>query len=132
MSHPYFQGTEPPANPDRFNEHVNNIIFQAMTIPTFRLVVFAAPTGNVVVTKLLSLNDPRIWIIGTDTEDHETDTANLSTMTIGGPQWRAHFFHSIVSDFLAETVDRESEFAVEKVLRTFLTNGNLTSSEVEK
>jgi hypothetical protein len=59
------------------DEHVNNLIYQALTIPTFRLVVFSDIGAHLDgaygiwrsnIEKLKSLNDPRIWIIGTDSE----------------------------------------------------------------
>src|SRR5690606_12599710 len=46
------------------DEHLNNIIYQALTIPTFRLVIFAAPDTEGEIAKLRALRDPRIWIIG--------------------------------------------------------------------
>src|SRR5690606_13365960 len=46
------------------DEHINNLIYQAFTIPSFRLVVIGDAKSNANFEKLLSLNDPRIWIIG--------------------------------------------------------------------
>ncbi len=59
------------------DEHINNLIYQALTIPTFRLVIFSdlgwylndeygSTRAN--IEKLKNLNDPRIWIIGSDQE----------------------------------------------------------------
>lgn len=67
------------------DEHINNLIYQALTIPTFRLVIFSEigyyhgeQFINVKksIERLKDLNDPRIWIIGSDREytgtlDHE-------------------------------------------------------------
>ena len=58
------------------DEHINNLIYQALTIPTFRLVVFCDSKINTgeelvereVINKLIQLNDPRIWIIGTNND----------------------------------------------------------------
>jgi hypothetical protein len=59
------------------DEHINNLIFQALTIPTFRLVVFSDmgwylndkyELARTNIDKLRALNDPRIWIIGSDAE----------------------------------------------------------------
>lgn len=58
------------------DEHINNLIYQALTIPTFRLVVFCDTKINTgedlvereVINKLIQLNDPRIWIIGTNND----------------------------------------------------------------
>jgi hypothetical protein len=58
------------------DEHINNLIYQALTIPTFRLVVFCDTKINTgedlvereAINKLIQLNDPRIWIIGTNND----------------------------------------------------------------
>ncbi|MES2064642.1 MAG: SIR2 family protein [Bacteroidota bacterium] len=59
------------------DEHINNLIYQALTIPTFRLVIFsdlgqysdgAYELLRPNIQKLKDLNDPRIWIIGSDPE----------------------------------------------------------------
>jgi hypothetical protein len=59
------------------DEHINNLVFQALTIPTFRLVVFCDTKYNGVereaIKKLINLNDPRIWIIGSN--DIQVSTA---------------------------------------------------------
>ena len=51
------------------DEHINNLIYQAFTIPTFRLIVLGDHNENKAIEKLQSLNDPRIWIIGGELED---------------------------------------------------------------
>lgn len=52
------------------DEHINNLVYQALTIPTFRLVVFCDTEYNGIereaINKLINLNDPRIWIIGSN------------------------------------------------------------------
>lgn len=50
------------------DEHINNLIFQAFTIPSFRLIVIGKPSQYNAIGKLLNLNDSRIWIIGGDDE----------------------------------------------------------------
>lgn len=59
------------------DEHINNLIYQALTIPTFRLIIFSDlgfylddeyTLTRINIDKLKNLNDPRIWIIGSDTE----------------------------------------------------------------
>jgi len=64
------------------DEHINNLIYQALTIPTFRLVIFSDMgyylDGKYISTrenieKLKNLNDPRIWIIGSNQEYQSTD-----------------------------------------------------------
>ncbi|GHV27230.1 SIR2 family protein [Bacteroidia bacterium] len=46
------------------DEHINNLIFQAFTIPSFRLIVIGEPTANNKIGELQELDDSRIWIIG--------------------------------------------------------------------
>ena len=83
------------------DEHINNIIYQALTIPTFRLVIFADPESGGEVAKLRGLNDPRIWIIGG--EGPATGT-------------RAHYFSTIVDQFLPQRPTERIDDAVKLVL----------------
>jgi len=82
------------------DEHINNIIYQALTIPTFRLVIFADPTLEGDIAKLRALNDPRIWIIGGD-----------------GPQpgRTAHYFDTIIDEFMPQRPTERIDEAVKKV-----------------
>jgi hypothetical protein len=86
------------------DEHLNNIIYQALTIPTFRLIVFADPDSTGEIAKLIALKDPRIWIIGGD-----------------GPVdgSRAHYFDTIVEHFLPQRPAERIDDAVRLVLETF-------------
>jgi len=86
------------------DEHLNNIIYQALTIPTFRLIVFADPDSKGEIAKLIALNDPRIWIIGGDGP-------------IDGS--RAHYFDTIVERFLPQRPAERIDDAVRLVLETF-------------
>lgn len=83
------------------DEHINNIIYQALTIPTFRLVIFVDPTLEGEVAKLRALNDPRIWIIGGS-----------------GPQAdrKAHYFDTIIEQFMPQRPSERIDDAVRKVL----------------
>ena len=83
------------------DEHINNIIYQALTIPTFRLVIFADPTMPGEIVKLRGLNDPRIWIIGGD-----------------GPEEgrKAHYFDTVVEKFMPQRPSEQIDDAVKKVL----------------
>jgi hypothetical protein len=83
------------------DEHLNNIIYQALTIPTFRLVIFAAPDAGGEIAKLRALRDPRIWIIGGDGPDEGT---------------RAHYFDMIVEHFMPQRPSDRIDDAVRKVL----------------
>ena len=83
------------------DEHLNNIIYQALTIPTFRLVIFAAPDTAGEIAKLRALRDPRIWIIGGDGPAEGT---------------RAHYFDMIVEHFMPQRPSDRIDDAVRKVL----------------
>ena len=83
------------------DEHLNNIIYQALTIPTFRLVIFAAPDTEGEIAKLRALRDPRIWIIGGDGPAEGT---------------RAHYFDMIVEHFMPQRPSDRIDDAVRKVL----------------
>lgn len=45
-----------------FDEHINDIIFQALSIPSFSLIIIAKDGDNKELKKLIELNDPRIMI----------------------------------------------------------------------
>jgi len=83
------------------DEHLNNIIYQALTIPTFRLVIFAAPDTGGEIANLRALRDPRIWIIGGDGPAEGT---------------RAHYFDMIVEHFMPQRPSDRIDDAVRKVL----------------
>lgn len=83
------------------DEHLNNIIYQALTIPTFRLVIFAAPDTAGEIAKLRALRDPRIWILGGDGPTEGT---------------RAHYFDMIVEHFMPQRPSDRIDDAVRKVL----------------
>lgn len=94
------------------DEHVNNIIYQALTIPTFRLVILAKPESNDVpdnkhIKMLQDLGDPRIWIIGT--EDRRSS-------------WKAHYFKNFVEDIMPSGEQDPAESAIAQVMN--LIGGN--------
>ncbi|MBD9597392.1 SIR2 family protein [Ensifer sp. ENS05] len=83
------------------DEHLNNIIYQALTIPTFRLVIFADPDQQGEIAKLRALRDPRIWIIGGDGPEEGT---------------KAHYFDMLVEHFLPQRPSDRIDDAVRKVI----------------
>ncbi len=83
------------------DEHINNIIYQALTIPTFRLVIFVDPDLPGEIAKLRALDDPRIWIIG---GDGRTDGR------------RAHYFDTIIEEFMPQRPSERVDSAIRKVL----------------
>jgi hypothetical protein len=84
------------------DEHVNNIIYQALTIPTFRLIIFAGLDTAGDIAKLRALRDPRIWIIG---GDGPTDGS------------RAHYLDTIVEHFMPQRPSDRVDDAVRRLLR---------------
>ncbi len=96
------------------DEHVNNLIFQALTIPTFRLVAFLPPDAGGVVQKLRDLKDPRIWLIGGDGP---------------APGTRAHYFNTFVEKFMPESPGDKVDSAVKKVLAELIANGTASDAK---
>lgn len=84
------------------DEHLNNIIYQALTIPTFRLIIFASPDAPGEIAKLRALGDPRIWIIGGDGPE---------------PGTRAHYFDTMVDRFMPQRPSERIDDAVRKVMK---------------
>ena len=87
------------------DEHINNIIYQALTIPTFRLVIFIDPTHDGELAKLRALDDPRIWIIGSDEAQ---------------PGRNVHYFDTIVEEFMPQRASQRIDDAVKKVFETMI------------
>lgn len=85
------------------DEHINSIIYQALTIPTFRLIVFADPEQNGVVADLIGLRDPRVWVIGGAGPEQEV---------------KAHYFRAIVEHFMPQRPLERVEGAIRKILET--------------
>lgn len=81
------------------DEHVNSIIYQSLTIPTFRLVIFGAPS-SAGIKKLVNLNDPRIWVI--------------SGTTPGGS--KAQYFDTVVEKLLPSQPTDRVDSAISKVI----------------
>lgn len=89
------------------DEHINNIIFQGLTLPGFRLVAFLNPddANNPVTQELAALGDPRVWFIwGTDEETKK----------------KAHYFDTIVQDLMPFSADQKEDQAIEKVFKKLL------------
>jgi hypothetical protein len=97
------------------DEHINNIIYQALTIPTFRLVIFADPERPPApIAKLIALGDPRIWVVGG------------KAPTGSG---KAHYFDNIVEHFMPELPNERISDAVEKVRELLLPTGERVAAE---
>lgn len=78
------------------DDHVNNIIFRALTLPTFRLVILGNPEKES-IKKLKELDDSRIWIIG-----GESDGQNI------------HYFRGFVDHVLPDIGQEQMEKQIRK------------------
>jgi hypothetical protein len=86
------------------DEHINNLIFQAFTIPSFRLIVIGEPTEKNAIGKLFELNDSRIWIIGEKWPDGKGDYIPL--------YFFKNFVEQILPDLTAEDLDHKMEATI--------------------
>lgn len=86
------------------DEHINNIIYQAFTIPSFRLIVFGNPSVSSEIKKLTQLNDPRIWVIGGDIDADS----------------RLHYFDGFVNSVLPNLSNDEIDDKIENAIKTLL------------
>ncbi len=84
------------------DEHINNLIYQAFTIPSFRLIVLGTVENK--IEQLKSLNDPRIWIIGGELEDESM----------------LHFFKGFAENILPSLSNDEIDRTIENAIRTLL------------
>ena len=87
------------------DEHINNLIYQALTIPAFRLIIIGNSEASN-IKKLFNLNDPRIWIVG---EKEHWEDGSLTRTPI-------HFFKRFVEEMLPSIDQENIEKSVQKVL----------------
>jgi hypothetical protein len=87
------------------DEHINNLIFQAFTIPSFRLIVIGEPTSKNAIGKLMELNDSRIWIIGERWPDGKDRYIPL------------HFFKRFVEEVLPDLTAEDLDNKMEKTIQ---------------
>jgi hypothetical protein len=117
------------------DEHINNLIYQALTIPTFRLVIFSDMgyyTGqdqNITrenINRLRELNDPRIWIIGSDKEFEVIPAEGDNEEKWNEINSAAGLFHfsTIVNQLLPDWSENKIEDQNEKLIE--LMNTTLT------
>lgn len=86
------------------DEHINNLIYQAFTIPSFRLIVLGAPNKGSEIEKLKQLDDPRIWIIGGELEDGK----------------KLHYFDGFVNHVLPDLSNDDIDDKIENAIKTLL------------
>lgn len=84
------------------DEHINNLIYQAFTIPSFRLIVFGDFAKSDEVKKLKSLNDPRIWIVGGKLENGES----------------LHYFKGFIEQILPDLSNDEIDDKIDNAIKT--------------
>jgi hypothetical protein len=87
------------------DEHVNNIIFQGLTLPSFRLIAFIDPDTNVITRELAALGDPRVWFVWGEGKEAGQ---------------KAHYFDGIVNHLVPTSADHEIDQTIEKALQTLL------------
>lgn len=83
------------------DEHINNLIYQAFTIPSFRLIVLGDQDVSDEIKKLQSLDDPRIWIIGGKFEDGN----------------KLHYFKGFVDKILPNLSNDEIDHKIENAIK---------------
>jgi len=86
------------------DEHINNLIFQAFTIPSFRLIVIGEPTDFNKIGELKKLDDPRIWIIG---EKFPKDNEHYIPL---------HFFKRFVDEILPDLTNEDLDKKMETTI----------------
>jgi hypothetical protein len=87
------------------DEHVNNIIFQGLTLPGFKVVAFMDPETNDITRELAALGDPRIWFIWGDGIEAGK---------------KAHYFDGVVNHLMPTSADQKIDQTIEKALQTLL------------
>lgn len=87
------------------DEHVNNIIFQGLSLPSFRLVAFIDPETNDITRELAALGDPRIWFVWGEGKEAGQ---------------KAHYFDGIVNHLMPTSTDQKIDQTIEKALQTLL------------
>src|SRR5690606_23222779 len=90
------------------DEHINNLIFQAFTIPSFRLIVIGSHTVSA-IGKLKELNDTRIWIIGEEDKLDEKGKKDYNYIPI---HYFKRFVEEILPDLNAEDLDKKMETTI--------------------
>jgi hypothetical protein len=102
------------------DEHINNLIFQAFTIPSFRLIIIGDPSPDrdnkdTNITKLQKLDDSRIWIIGEKMPEDKNGEKDWSYIPIN---YFNRFVNEILPDLTNEDLDKKLE-SINNNLRNF-------------
>lgn len=83
------------------DEHINNIIYQSLAKPSFRLVILGRPGA---FQDLIKLDDPRIWVIG-------------GSPNKGSP---IHYFSAFVNKLMPELSERKIEDSVDSAIKNLV------------
>ncbi len=89
------------------DEHINNLIFQAFTIPSFRLIIIGEP--NHLIGKLKDLDDSRIWLIGEERPKKADGKDDWSYIPIN---YFNRFVNEILPDLTNEDLDKKMEATI--------------------
>lgn len=89
------------------DEHINNLIFQAFTIPSFRLIIIGEP--NHLIGKLKDLDDSRIWLIGEERPKKADGKDDWSYIPIN---YFNRFVNEILPDLTNEDLDKKLEATI--------------------
>lgn len=89
------------------DEHINNLIFQAFTIPSFRLIIIGEP--NHLIGKLKDLDDSRIWLIGEERPKKADGKDDWSYIPIN---YFNRFVKEILPDLTNEDLDKKLEATI--------------------
>ena len=82
------------------DEHINNLIFQAFTIPSFRLIIIGSEKQSETIEKLYNLDDSRIWIIGGKNKENES----------------LHYFKGFVNEILPDLTNEDLDKKLESTI----------------
>ena len=82
------------------DEHINNLIFQAFTIPSFRLIIIGSEKQSETIEKLYNLDDSRIWIIGGENKENEP----------------LHYFKGFVNEILPDLTNEDLDKKLESTI----------------
>lgn len=86
------------------DEHINNIVYQAFTIPSFRLIIMGDPNLSKEMEKIKSLDDPRVWFIYGELKDKS----------------KVHYFKGFLDHVLPDVSNDDLDSKIENALKVLL------------
>ncbi|GAX88140.1 conserved hypothetical protein [Lebetimonas natsushimae] len=118
------------------DEHINNLIYQALTIPTFRLIIIGNYKSKN-INKLFNLDDSRIWIIGEENRllsklrkmkfDHFSKQLTFKDFDY---QWTEfckksneiplHFFNKFIDEIMPDMEEEKIEEKIKQISKLFM------------